>query len=121
MVTSDDIARHKAERLRSIADQSRRAAVERELAEAVYPEQMPAYSSFEADTEGHVWIQPFAAQAGATTEWSIFAPDGAWLGQLELPSSLSIFEIGADYILGRWRDADGVEQVRVYRLARDGS
>jgi hypothetical protein len=121
MVTSDDIARHKAERLRNIVDQSRRAAVERELAEAVYPEQMPAYTSFEADTEGRVWIQPFAAQVAATAEWSIFDPDGAWLGQVELPSSLSIFEIGADYILGRWRDPDGVEQVRVYRLARDGS
>jgi hypothetical protein len=120
-VTSDDIARHKAERLRSIVDQSRRAAVERELAEAEYPEEMPAYSSFEADTEGHVWIQAYTAQVAATSEWGIFAPTGAWLGQLELPSSLSIFEIGADYILGRWRDTDGIEQVRVYRLARDGS
>ncbi|HEX9690973.1 MAG TPA: hypothetical protein VGA22_02640 [Gemmatimonadales bacterium] len=33
---------------------------------------------------------------------------------------LEVQDIGADYVIGRWQDAYGVEHIRAYRLVRGG-
>jgi hypothetical protein len=35
-----------------------------------------------------------------------------------MPPRLDVYEIGIDYVLGRWTDVVGVQQVRVYQLRR---
>jgi len=50
--------------------------------------------------------------------WSVFAPDGVWLGRVTLPSGLEVYEIGSDYILGRSMDEMDVERILVYELVK---
>jgi hypothetical protein len=35
-----------------------------------------------------------------------------------MPTGLRVTEIGPDYVLGLWRDADDVEHVRMYELIK---
>jgi hypothetical protein len=53
--------------------------------------------------------------------WAIMDTDGRWLGTVHTPPGLRIYEIGADYVLGVWRDELNVEYVRTYALLRAGS
>ena len=46
---------------------------------------------------------------------------GRFLGSVALPPKFTLFQVGADLILGRARDADDVEQVQLFRLIRAGS
>ncbi len=48
----------------------------------------------------------------------VFRRDGVYLGTVKLPHDLRQIEIGPDYVLGVARDELGVEQVRMYGLAR---
>ena len=49
----------------------------------------------------------------------IFDPDGRVLGRLETPVGLEVFEVGADYVLGRYRDDFDVEFVQLWDLSRN--
>ncbi len=62
-----------------------------------------------------------------SSTFEVFAPDGTWLGSVELPPGLErgfiqyqapYMEIGTDYVLGVWRDELDVQYVRMYRLNR---
>ena len=50
--------------------------------------------------------------------WMVFDADGVALGFIETPDGLSVFEIGADYLLGRVTDDMGVESVQVWGVER---
>jgi hypothetical protein len=59
--------------------------------------------------------------------FSVFRPDGAWLGYVEIPEGLTagrgwsdtqMLKIGSDYILGVWANDYGVEQVRLYGIEK---
>lgn len=82
----------------------------------------PAFSSFIADGTGHLWVREhdFPGEARPAPLSTVFDPGGRVLGYVETPPGLRIFEIGADYILGRMRDELGVESVKVWPLQRSG-
>ncbi len=63
-------------------------------------------------------MEEFRTSSEAPADWSVFDPEGVWLGRVTLPEGLEIFEIGADYILGRWRDEFEVEYIMVYELVK---
>ena len=57
--------------------------------------------------------------------FEVHAPDGTWMGSVALPPGLErgfiqyqapYMEIGADYVLGVWKDELDVQYVRVYRV-----
>jgi hypothetical protein len=48
----------------------------------------------------------------------VFDAGGRWLGDVAMPARFVPLEIGADYVLGRSRDADGVVRAVMYRLDR---
>ena len=85
-------------------------------------ETFPAFSSFIGDATGHLWVREydFPGEARPAPLWTVFGPEGRVLGCIETPPGLRIFEIGADYILGRVRDELGVESVQVWPLRRSG-
>ncbi|CAN5731151.1 hypothetical protein BH23GEM10_BH23GEM10_06010 [soil metagenome] len=68
---------------------------------------------------GHLWVrQP--VRPGAATQWVVHGLDGAALGRVETPADFEIHEFGADYLLGRGRDALDIEYVRRYSLDTPG-
>jgi hypothetical protein len=94
-----------------------RAQIEREYLTIPFPERIPAYAALEVDARGNLWVQDYPRGAGALTRWSMFSPAGELIAETQLPTRLEIYEIGADYILGKTLEPpDDVEHVRVYRL-----
>jgi hypothetical protein len=51
----------------------------------------------------------------------VFDPAGVYLGDVEMPERFRVFQIGADFVLGQWRDEDDVEHVRLYPLIKPRS
>ena len=83
------------------------------------PITMPAYNAFRVDAMDLLWVQDYPRALSKTVRWSVFMPDGKVVGRVMLPRTLDVFEIGSDYILGRFMDAEvAIPQVHVYRLTR---
>lgn len=82
------------------------------------PDHWPAFQFVRVDRLGWIWAELFRPPHDTTQHWMIFEPSGVARGILELPVGLEVHDIGRDYVLGRWVDADRVEYVRRYRLDR---
>lgn len=51
--------------------------------------------------------------------WTVFDPTGKQLVEMLMPQALDVYEIGIDYVLGRYLDPDeSILQVRMCRLAK---
>jgi hypothetical protein len=95
-----------------------------------YPKTLPFYSAIKATANGYVWVKRYhpwdegirLAGQPSIAEWDVFGADGRWLVTVEVPYALSLFDVGENFVLGRWRDSDGVEFVHVYevRLPQNG-
>jgi hypothetical protein len=114
-LTPAEIERHE-EAQRSGVGTHNRQVVERSLAATPYPETKSAFAGMVVDRQGAVWLREHPAGDGAPSRWTVLDADGAWLGTVETPAGLAVMEVGADYVLGVWRDELDVEHVRLYRL-----
>lgn len=112
----DEVRRRNLENAR---DDNERRAIERQLAEAAFPETLPAFSDLEADAAGRLWVKDYTT-GDDENRWDVFEPDGRWLGTVVLPRGFNPTEIGEDYVLGIVRDDLGVERVRVHRIEKGG-
>ncbi|MDP2957210.1 MAG: hypothetical protein Q8N53_12375 [Longimicrobiales bacterium] len=84
-----------------------------------FPETLPAHGDLVVDDLGNLWV----AEYGLPTEpqrWAVYGPGGLLLGRVATPPDGTVTHIGADFVLGVWRDDLGVERVRMYRLIRAG-
>jgi len=84
----------------------------------VHRETYPAFNRLLVDAEGHLWVRAYPAPGAEARTWSVFDPAGRWLGDVEMPERFEVFEIGGDYVLGRWQDEDDVHYIRVYPLVK---
>jgi hypothetical protein len=116
-IRGEDIDRYREERLARF-DEPDRATEERRLRDMPMPEQFPAYTDLRVDPEGNLWVQRFLRPGDDRNLWTVFAADGAMLGDIEIPTDLEITEIGADYVLGVSTDEMDVERVRLHRLLK---
>jgi hypothetical protein len=99
-------------------DPNTRRQWQRSLDEERWPDILPAYRRLRVDREEHLWVQNYAPGDTVNT-WSVFSPEGVWLTEVTTPIDLSVDDIGGDYVLGRWDDADGVEHVLMYDLIKN--
>ena len=102
-------------------DPSRRSARNRNAAiDALpLPESFPAFSAIVVDAPGNLWVREYNLPEDENRVlWTVFDPDGLVQGFIETPEGLEIYEIGADYILGKVMDELGVEYVQVWALDR---
>jgi hypothetical protein len=81
------------------------------------PATLPPYSALHADPEGLVWAVLSAPGEGDTRLRALRA-DGRVVANVTVRTSLTVFEIGSDYVLGAREDAAGEQHVVVYRLRR---
>lgn len=91
------------------------------LAEAPLPDSLPAAQGVVVDNLGYIWVEHYRPPWESEPTWAILDANGRWLGTVHTPRGLRIYEIGADYVLGVWRDEMNVEYVRMYALRRAGS
>jgi hypothetical protein len=101
----------------------RRTAGELSVAET-----MPAFRWIAVDSEDNLWVEEWKGVGLDQGRFSVFDPDGAWLGYVDIPDGLpelriaydmQLMEIGSDYLLGVWIDEFGVEQVRLHRIEKN--
>jgi hypothetical protein len=83
------------------------------------PATFPAISKVLLDDMSNVWIGPFLRDSRETAIWTVFDPNGDMLGEVTMPEGLTPLHIGADFVLGVWRDSLDVEQVRLHVLKRE--
>lgn len=103
----------------SIRGEGQRKAIEANLAAIVLPKTLPAYAALVVDADDNLWVQDFAHANPRLVTWTVFGRQGNQLAEVALPATLDIYEIGQDYILGRYLDPDeAVPEVRLYRLSK---
>jgi hypothetical protein len=83
---------------------------------APIPSLKPAFGSIHADPAGNLWVEHAKTVASDPGAADIFDPQGRLLGSVALPASFSPLRIGRDFILGVWKDEDGLEHVRRYAI-----
>ena len=71
------------------------------------------------DAEENLWVGEYRRPGDTEPRWRVFSPTGAYLGLVETPERFRIYEIGPDYILGRWSDELDVEHIRMYPLVKN--
>jgi hypothetical protein len=90
----------------------------RALEKAPFPTRKPAFGRMLVDQTGALWLSAPRNPPASESTWTVFAPDGTWLGTVMTPEGLRVDEIGADYVLGMYRQRHGQERVRIYPLTR---
>jgi hypothetical protein len=101
------------------ASPERRPAARRALDELELPESLPAYSDFQLDELGLIWVAHYGMPWEQVVDWDVLEPDGTHLASVRIPSRFRPTEIGGDYVLGVTTDAWGVERVSRYDLFRE--
>jgi hypothetical protein len=104
-----------------VADLADPAGTRRLYSDVRRPQAFPLWRRVVIDSEGWTWAEQFGARAEDPALWTVFDPEGEARGVVTVPQGLTVHQIGADFILGVWRDEDGVEHVRRHRLLRTGS
>lgn len=93
-------------------------ALRRFVREAPMPSAMPAHGRIVPGPDETLWVQEYAAPGeDGPTRYSVFDSTGRWLGDVTMPARFTPFVITGALVVGRWRDPDDVEHLRVYRLA----
>jgi hypothetical protein len=118
-ITPEHIRRYIEGQLEGIDDEDERRFMESLFADVPFPETMPAYRDLLVDSEGHVWVQEYQLPGAEQLRWTVFDPEGAMLGVVETPADLRIYQIGSDFVLGRWTDDLDVEHVQLYQLLKE--
>lgn len=97
-----------------------RAAQESVLEEIPFPEFFPAFRDIVLDSEGNLWVGNFSLPGAVERSYLVFDTSGLLLGPVDFPPSFTPFDIGSDYVLGRYRDEQGVEYIHLYELQKGG-
>lgn len=118
-VTDEDIAQFRTERLDRAEREGTRPVMERMLSEMPYPEMMPPYGGLQVDLDGSLWVADYRAGREEQPLWRVFSGDGEYLGAVAMPDGFEPFQIGSDFVLGRWIDDLEVEHIDLYRLVKN--
>jgi hypothetical protein len=118
-VTPEDVERYKHDRLESAGSEGFRQQLRDMFKDLPFPETMPAYSTFKVDSEGNLWVAEYQRPGDEQPRWSVFDPEGRWLGMVETPQRFSVEQIGSDFVLGFSRDEMDVEYVYLYQLVKE--
>jgi hypothetical protein len=114
-LTNAMIATYKENQLAGRTGDARRA-METELANREFPATVPAFQRIEVDAARRIWVQDYSVTQDAALTWTVFDRTGKLLGTVTTPARYRLLDFGADYVLGRWRDEDGVAYIRLFSL-----
>ena len=124
-VTAPDIARWRAAFLAPALPRALEMLTET-ARQVPHPKLKPALTELHVDALGRLWAGEFAFDSAGLAhrapytagpmKWYVFDPTGRFLGSVETPPGLNIFEIGRDYLLGRHIAEDHVQSIRQYSI-----
>jgi len=117
-VSAEDIEHYIHRQLAEIEDEDERREIEHLYTGLPFPQTMPAYSDVLVDADGNLWVEDYRPPGDDQPRWKVFDPDGTLLGTVETPPRFRVYQIGSDFVLGRWTDELDVDHVRMYRLIK---
>src|SRR6185436_7139711 len=85
-------------------DDAGRARVRKEYESIELPKTVPAYKAMLVDSEGMVWVRDYRRTSPSLVTWTVFTREGKQASEVQLPLHLTVFEIGRDYVLGKFID-----------------
>ena len=90
------------------------------LEQLPHAEHMPRIQSMLLDDEGNLWVDEYRERFDTTPRASyVFAPDGRWLGTVQMPPHFELKAVSRGQALGVWKDPDTeVQFVRAYDITR---
>lgn len=118
-VTGERVDRWRASQLALSPTEARETALNTIMREATIPDRQPDWNALALDALGDVWVRHYALDRQQPSTWTVFDPDGRWLGEVGMPASFDVREIGADYLLGVHVDSLGGEYVEPYAIRKD--
>lgn len=79
---------------------------------------MPLFADPFADAEGRIWLPSYkpGGDRHSAPPYTVIAPDGAWMGTVEVPPRFRILDVAGGLVLGMELDEMDVESVAVYEL-----
>ncbi len=92
-----------------------RDAMRQALMQIAMPRELPPYTALFTDPSGRLWIQTSFPGDDRTRLQSV-STTGRVQGSLELPRDIIVFEIGTEYVLGKYAEAGGEEHVVAYAI-----
>lgn len=100
---------------------SERRSVKEALARLAVPDSAPAYRYIRTDDAGNAWIREPLTPDAVTRQWTVVDRNSRPVATIETPLRLDLHQIGADFVLGRWRDENDVNFIRLYQLQESGA
>ena len=96
-----------------------RAQIERAFATKPLAKYLPSTRDLIVVSDDNLWVQHYPRAWSKTVGWTVFSADDTMRATVLLPTALEVHEIGCDYVLGRYVDADeSVPEVRLSALTR---
>lgn len=86
-----------------------------------FPTVLPPFDAVLRDDTGAIWLRNDVGPVlrdSIPRSWTVLDATGRWLGEVTMPRRVEVQQITSDRVLGVWRDEDGVEHLRLYRLRR---
>lgn len=117
-VTDADVEALKEQQLSGNMPQGMRDAMVGILDDTPIRETMPAFDSVMVDRVGNLWVEEYRRPGDTLPRWTVFNRDGELLGTLSLPDGFVIYDVGDDYVLGKWSDEMDIEHVQLYGLIK---
>jgi hypothetical protein len=101
------------------APSERRRAVEAAHRHMVPPATKPSLDQLVISNDGHIWARHFNVDQAQPALWTVFEPSGRAVARISTRPGFRLDEVGADYLLGTWIDADGVPFIHRYDFSPD--
>ena len=88
--------------------------------EGSFGDRVPLFDRAFIDSDARLWIgsSEWPESQPAPRRWSIFSPNGTWLGDVDAPPHLRIVDCRDDLVLGIWQEEGEAPYVQVHRLLR---
>jgi hypothetical protein len=99
-------------------DQASRDVVEVKYSARHLPKRMPVFQALVAGMDGELWVQRFAPSRAGPTQYVVLAANGQVVARVAVVSGFRVTDVGHNYVVGVYKDDDGVESVLAYTLTR---
>jgi hypothetical protein len=121
-VTDEEVREWREANLRLFGEKLREEDILRMLDQVPVPSVRPDFSELTLDEEWNLWVRlgPTVGSEGTSVDHLVFDPNGALLGTVALPP-IRILEIGADFVMGVYRDELEVEHLALYEFRKPSS
>lgn len=87
-------------------------------ADVIFNETLPVFGTLLVDDLGYLWVQDFAPEWEPTPPWAVYDTTGVWLGMVQTPEGVTLWQVGRDFVVGTRVDESNVPFVGVWELKR---